>query len=255
MASDQTAVGSATEPRMSRRRGFNPFRPLGPWPPGYLLLWIVALVSLVINVVLLRQLLFARRVALESVRDSIAVVDSLQNQVINYNVVIDQNLPINADIPINETFDIHIQDEFPINTTVTVSVPAGPLGSIPVRVPISTTVPIDRTIPITIDQTFKLSTTVPVHFEVPLAFSAQQLGLFATLEETKAQLVLLEQSLSAPLFPFLGIGTQPTAFPPMQDVTVTPGGGTDQPTPMASPRTPGATATDRPGSANPSPSP
>jgi hypothetical protein len=239
MDSDPTPVGTVTT-SVPRRRGFNPFRPLGPsWPPGYLLLWIVALISLAINVVMLRQLLLARRIALESVQDSIAVIDSLQGQVINYNVVIDENLPINADIPINETVEIHIQDEFPINTTVTVSVPAGPLGSIPVRVPISTTVPIDRTIPIQINQTFSLSTMIPLHLDVPLAFSTQQLGLFATLEETKARLVLLEQSLSEPLIPFLGLGgAQPTAFPPMEDTNAAPTSSVDQPTPTVRPRTP-----------------
>ena len=232
MDSEKTAAGSVTVPA-PRRRGF---RLPGNWPPGYLLLWVVALISLVINVVMLRQLLLARRIALESVRESIQVVDNLQNQVVNYNVVIDQNLPINADIPINETVDIHIQDSFPINTSVTVSVPAGPFGSIPVRVPVSTTIDIDRTIPITIDQTFSLSTMVPIHFEVPLAFSTQQLGLFATLEETKARLVLLEQSLSEPLIPFLGLGgAQPTAFPSMENTGEAPTSEVEQPTPRVTP--------------------
>src|SRR5687768_18400465 len=107
MDSEQTASGSVTVPA-PQRRGFSPFRPLGNWPPGYLLLWIVALISLVINVVMLRQLLLARRIALESVRDSIAVVDNLQNQVVNYTVVIDQNVSINDDVAIKECIGIII---------------------------------------------------------------------------------------------------------------------------------------------------
>jgi len=221
MASDET-TRSTSEPEPHRRRSglFN-------WPPGYLLLWILTVVSLIVNIVLIRSLLLARRIAVQSVHDSIEVLNGLQHQVINYNVVVDQNLPVKADIPIHTTVPVVIKDTLPINTTVTVTVPG--LG-IPVPIPISTTVPIDKQFNITIDKTFPLETEIPVHFEVPIVFAIEQSGLYATLEETKARLVILESSLNAPLLPFLpGLNT-PDLSPP--ELPPSPSGG-PLPTPTA----------------------
>lgn len=231
---DETQVGTTTEP-IPQRRGFNPFRPIGPWPPGYILLWILTLASVVINVILLRQILLARQIALASVRESIEVLENLQTRVINYEVQIDETLPVKTDVPIDMTVPIRLQDDFEINTSVTASIPAGPLGSIPVRVPISTTVPIDKTFNIEINQVLTIDTTIPVKFNVPLSFSVQQLGLFATIEETKARLQLLEQSLSSPLLPFLPerdeVPDTESDPPPL----ATEQDGVDQPTPTTEP--------------------
>ncbi len=196
-----------------------PPRATTPLPPGYLALWGIALISLLLNTILFRQLVLARQVALQALQDSIAMIGNLETQVIDYNVEIHQNMPINADIPINETVPIRINDDFPLETTVTVSVPAGPLGNIPVKVPISTTIPIDKTIEIGIDQTFTLSTTIPVDLEVPIQLSVQNTGLTGTLEETKIRLQLLEAELNRPLIPFLGGGSGATAEP---EVTAAP---------------------------------
>jgi hypothetical protein len=209
MTPDDTQPGGVTLSKAETpvtpppKRGFNPFRPIGNWPPGYILLWIVTLVSLAMNIMLLRGLLIARQVAIQSVHDSISVLEGFQHQVINYDIHIDQTLPVKTDIPIDMTVPIHIKDDFDINSSVTVSVPAGPLGTIPVHVPISTTIPIDKTLMVPIKQTLTIDTTIPVKFDVPITFSVQQTGLFAAIEETKARLLLLEQSLTQPLLPFL----------------------------------------------------
>jgi hypothetical protein len=189
-----------------------------PLPPGYLALWIIAVVSILLNSILIRQVVIARQVALQGLRDSIAIIGSLENQVIDYNVEIHENMPINVDIPINETVPIRINDDFPLETTVTVSVPAGPLGTIPVKVPISTTIPIDKTIEIGIDQTFTLTTTIPIDLSVPISLSIGNTGLAGTLEDTKARLLLLEAQLNRPLLPFLGDGSEPTALPEATEV-------------------------------------
>lgn len=208
-----------SQPVARRKRALDPFRPIGNWPPGYLLLWIVTLISVILNIVIIRQLLLARRVALQSVQDSIAVIDGLQHQVITYNVDIDQEIPLNLDVPIDMIVPIHIVDDFPIETNVIVSVPAGPLGTLPINVPISTTIPIDRTIDIPIQQTFTLDTSVPINFSVPIVVAIEETPLFATLEETKARLILLEQSLTEPLLPIPGFNRP---APPSEDINLDP---------------------------------
>lgn len=220
MVNDEPLVPEPVEsqPVARRKRLLDPFRPLGNWPPGYLLLWIIALISIILNIVIVRQLLLARRIALQSVTDSIAVIDGLQHQVITYNVEINQAIPLNVEVPIDMVVPIHIVDDFPIETSVTVSVPT-PLGSLPVNVPISTTIPIDRTIDIPIQQTFTLDTTVPINFAVPIVVAIEETPLFATLEETKARLILLEQSLTEPLLPIPGFNRP---APPSEEINLDP---------------------------------
>ncbi len=194
MPSEETRENQPTGPKASAAD-----RAARRLPPGYLALWLITLTSVLLNVIILRQLLLARQVALQSVRDSIAVLEGLQGQIIEYTFSVDQAVPIAADIPIQETVPITIDDEFPINTSVTVSVPLGPLGSAPVTVPISTVVPIQKTFNITIDQTFSLETIVPVQFDVPIVVNVAETPLYAALEDTRARLLLLEQDLSRPL--------------------------------------------------------
>jgi hypothetical protein len=184
------------------------------WPPGYALLWLVALASLLLNAVILRQLVLARQIARQSVQDSIAILEDLQNQVIDYDFVVSQELPVQADIPVQQTVPIQIDEDFPLDTTVTVSVPT-PLGTLPVQVPISTVVPIHRTVRVTIDDTFTIDTSVPLNLTVPVTVSVASTPLYATLEETKARLLALEASLNRPLLPFLGgsRAAQPTSEP------------------------------------------
>lgn len=217
MASDATQDSGGTVRR--RRAAMDPFRPLGPWPPGYILLWVFTLISVVMNALILRQLLLARQIAQRSVEDSIAVIEGLQQQVITYNFVIDQDLPIDADIPVTTTIPIQLDEDFPLETTVTVSVPAGPLGTIPVRVPISTTVPIHRTVMVNIDEVFALDTSIPVYFEVPISVAVSDTPLYVTLEETKTRLLLLSETLNRPLLPFLSGGTEATQEAPVVSPT------------------------------------
>lgn len=227
---DETQPTEITQSPPPRKSGFNPFRPIGPWPPGYILLWLITLASVTINVILLRQTLLARSIALNSVRESITALERLQTTVINYEIQIDQTLPVKTDVPIDMTVPIRIQDDFEINTSVTASIPAGPLGTLPVRIPISTTVPIDKTFNIEIDQVLTIDTVIPVKFNVPLSFSIQEFGLVPVIEETIARLRLLEQSLNSPLIPFLG-DTDATDTPALAPTSA----GGDSPTPTAAP--------------------
>lgn len=202
-----------------RRSAERPARRGFPWPPGYIVLWALTLISLVMNFLMLRQLLLARQIARQSVHDSIAVIESLQTQVITYNVVVDQNLPLASNIPIQTTLDIQLDEDFPIDTTVTVSVPT-PLGDFPVSIPIHTVVPVHRTVNVNVDDEFALDTVIPVYFEVPISIAVADTPLFATLEETKTRLVLLEESLNAPLLP--GFGSDEPVTPAAPTLTPTP---------------------------------
>ncbi len=178
-----------------------------------MLLWLVTLASLLLNAVILRQLILARQIARQSVRDSVAILEDLQNQVLDHTFAIHQPLPIVADIPVQETIPIQIDEDFPLDTIVTVSVPT-PLGTLPVQVPISTVVPIHRRVMVTVDDTFTIDTTVSLDLEVPVVVAVADTPLYATLAETRTRLLALEASLDRPLLPFLGGGrAEPTVTP------------------------------------------
>lgn len=167
----------------------------------YILLWLIALVSLGINVFLVIQLYNFSQQAQQSVDQVQAIseilnaVESVELQSVEVPIVIDETLPISLTVPFEETFVVPINTTIPISTTVdineNISVPINDtvslnrdatifitvLGqSIPVDVPIradvplnmQTNIPIDMQVPIALDIPIDLLIEVPVSTEVPI---------------------------------------------------------------------------------------
>lgn len=174
------------------------------WPFAYPLLWVLVVTSLLLNVVMLRQVMLARSAAQNAVSDAIVVIDGLKDEQFTYNVVIDDTLPLQADLPINETIPVVIDQQIPIRTNVAVPVDAGILGTINLNVPINTTVPINFEQDITIDRTFSVNTTVPVHLDVPIELSVSETPLSGMLDDLELRLENLEAELDQPLVPLPG---------------------------------------------------
>lgn len=190
--------GKENGTRRRRKRGW----PL-PWPAGYLLLWLVALSSLLLNVTILRQIITARLAAQQAVADAIAVLEGFQAQTFTYTVVVDETLPIDTAIQIDETFPVAINETLPVNTTVRANVDAGILGTIPLDIPISTSVPVDLDFEVPIEKSLPVKTAVPVYFEVPIEVSVAETPLQGTLDDVIARLETLTEKLDEPLLPFL----------------------------------------------------
>lgn len=174
------------------------------WPFAYPLLWVLVIVSLLMNAVMLRQVMLARSTAQSAVSDALVVIEGLKGQAFTYNVVIDDTLALQADMPINETIPIEINQELPIKTNIAVPVDAGIFGTIDLNVPIDTTVPVSFEQDITIDRTFNVNTTVPIHLEVPITISIADTPLLGALDDLALRLETLESDLSQPLIPLPG---------------------------------------------------
>lgn len=200
----QQADGTNTIPAHRRENGRS-------WPFGYLLLWVITVISLLMNAITLRQVVAARQVARQAIADAITVLDGFQEQSFSYTVVVDETLLIDTDLPIDERIPVSIDETMPINTTVTVNANAGPLGTIPISLPISTTVPVDLDFDVPIDQSFRITAAVPVYFEVPVALTVSQTPLHGTLDDVTARLELLMQRLDQPLvpLPFAQVESEP----------------------------------------------
>jgi hypothetical protein len=170
-------------------------------PPGYLVLWLVALASLAANLLILSQLAMARRAASAAVSGAAAVVSDLQDTTLTYTIPIDETIVFAADLPVQASIPVHIQQTLPIDTVVTVPVDAGPLGTLPLRVPIQANVPVDIADTIEVNQAFHVETAVPVSMEVPVRIPVAETPLLATLQDVEAQLRALAAELSGPIVP------------------------------------------------------
>lgn len=193
-----------SDPDPTARHDVEDDEPKRQWPFGYLLLWVLTVVSLLINVVLLRQVILARQAAQIAVGQVLGVLEDLQGASLSYDVVVDQTLQIETALPIDETIPVVIDQDLPIDTTVRANVNAGILGQIPLTVPIVATVPVYIEQDIRIDQPFDITMAVPVNFTVPIEVSVANTPLAGTLDDVIVRLEELQNGLGKPLIPVPG---------------------------------------------------
>ena len=214
MPEEQPASPDApTQPALSTQVELPPHPPTPPvrsMPTGYLILWGLTIISLLLNLFTVRQMILARQVARQAIHSAIAIMGDLQQMSFTHQVIVDQAMPIVTDLPVNETVPVIINEQLPISTVVQVPVNAGPFGTLNLDIPIRTTVPINLTARVNINQSFHVDTVVPVHFEVPIAIAVRDTPLHATLDSVKAHLEALAATLDAPLLPLGNAGQQTT---------------------------------------------
>jgi hypothetical protein len=189
---------------MSDEKKQTPERAARPWPFGYLLLWLIAILSLLMNAITLHQIVAARQAARQAIGDAVAVLEGFQRQSLSYTVVVDEILIIDTDVPLDETIPVSIDEIMPVDTIVTVTVDGGILGPIPLKIPIQTDVPVDLDFDVPVNQSFRIAAAVPVYFEVPVRLSVGETSLYGTLEEAKLRLLGLSERLDTPLLPLPG---------------------------------------------------
>jgi len=192
-------------------------------PPGYIILWLVTLLSLSLNVFSIRQMVITRQAAAQVVTDAIFVLEGLQDEVFSYTLAVDDTIDFAADLPVDETIPLIIDEQLPINTTVTVPIRT-PLGNTSARVPISTIVPVNIETEVTINQTFEVQAAVPVNLDVPIMIAISDTPFAGTLTDVIVRLQTLSADLNSPL---IGGGnnnaqTQVQPQPQVIQVTATP---------------------------------
>ena len=219
MSLDQTdvtptaaAAGTPEREESTRTRDNSP----GSSPAGYKALWILTIVlsvititSLVLNLLIIRQVVEARRLARLAIEDSISLLKDLETQVYTYNVVIDDTFVVDDSVPFQETIPVVIDEMMPFSTAVTASVNVGPFGRYPVTIPIGGNVPINLSFDVPVDETVPVYIEVPVHTEIPIEVSIAKTPLFGTLQDAESHLGDLLSELDRPLLWFL-VPSEPT---------------------------------------------
>jgi hypothetical protein len=179
--------------------------------------WIVACLSLVINVGLIIALLVARSelFALRgevatTLTDLLAVLENVKASSFDYTVAIDQELPVKGDIPVSFVVHVPIKTTIPINTSVSVPANIPFVGTVYVNVPISANVPVDLTVDVPIEQTIPIDITVPVQLDVPISIKIADMPLAQNLTDLQAVLNDLFASLTGSPLPTPTTGITPT---------------------------------------------
>ncbi len=203
----------------------------------YILLWLVAIVSLVLNILLLAGLYNFRLQAQQEVASVTEILDTVEIENFELPVVINETLPIDITVPFNDTFEIAIHETVPISMTIpikeNISFPINDVVSInrdvtisivilgqsipvdiPIRadlpislnidipidmeVPVDTTIPIDLDIKVPVDTEVVINEEVPVKLDFPVTVPLDELGFNVLLIQVKDGLRLLAELLGAP---------------------------------------------------------
>ncbi len=171
-------------------------------PLDYYLLWLIALVSLAVNVGLVYTLVGVRARAAEGAQTAAQAVKSLRAASFDYTARIDESLPVSLTIPFNTTVAVPISVTLPIATdfSFTISV----LGQdFPINLPVHANVPVNVTPEVPVRLSVPISTTVPVAFDIPVHISLEQTDVGKSLAPTQAYLEKLATDLQKN--PFLDI--------------------------------------------------
>jgi hypothetical protein len=160
----------------------------------YILLWVIALASLIFNIVLISQLLVIREQTQAGIEEAANALDSAEFPNLSFPVTIDESLPISLTVPFNDVFTVPIsetiaislsipfQDEVivPINevvridNSITVDVVIPLINqTVPLPIPINTNIPIVMNVVVPISQTIPIQTNIPINLEVEVPVSAE----------------------------------------------------------------------------------
>jgi hypothetical protein len=198
----------------------------------------VAIISLLLNILLLAGLYNFRRQAQQEVANVTQILDTIEIENFDLPVVVDETLPIAITVPFSDTFEVPIQATIPISLTVPIqedlSFPINEVVSvnrdvtvsiivlgqpipvdIPIRtdipislnvdipvdlqVPIDTEIPIDLLIEVPIDTEVPIAEEVPVKLAFPVTVPMDELGFNLLLVQVKDGLRLLAELLGAPI--------------------------------------------------------
>jgi len=169
---------------------------------GYLIalviLLVLTLLSLGLNGVVIYGALQAQQTALETVRDTRAVVKGIGNDSFSYTFRLRDEIPFQTAFPVNEEFTVPVHTTIPVNTTVVVPINLG-FASYKLKVPINTVFPVDMEFTVPISMEMDVDVTVPVDMEVPVDIPLADMPLIDHLNQLDASLGELEGKLTDPL--------------------------------------------------------
>jgi hypothetical protein len=163
-------------------------------PFDYYLLWLVALVSLLLNAGLIYELMLARQKVGAGAQTAAEAVAALRTSSVDYTVHIDRTLPVSLTVPFNTTVNVPISTTLPIDTEFSFSLHTL-VGDFPVNIPVHAVVPVNLVSQVPVHLAVPISTTVPVVFDVPIKIDVAQTEFAQALGPTQIYLEKLAAEL------------------------------------------------------------
>jgi hypothetical protein len=136
-------------------------------PVDYYVLWLVALVSLGLNLYVINALMQAKLQVAQAAGTAAAAVEQLRSTAIDYAVPMHDSLPVSFTVAYRQTFTVPISVTLPIDTLVTVRLDT-PIGSFPINVPVKTNVPINLNPQVPLSLSVPVSVSIPISLTVPI---------------------------------------------------------------------------------------
>jgi len=138
---------------------------------AYVILLLLILLSLGLNVAVIRGLLAVRDSTVEALDQALLALDGLEDEILETTVQVQQTIPIEASVPFQRQWTVPVQVEVPISYDIhfqdTLQVPIEtPLFKFDIEVPLDTTIPLNLVVPIDTEVPFAISETIPIHTEV-----------------------------------------------------------------------------------------
>ncbi len=148
---------------------------------------LIAVVSLVLNIVLIVRLEQGRRAAVQALDLTTQRMEGLTDATISQTVRINRSFTISGTMPINQNFMFPVSMTVPFSSTIDVKANT-PLGPMSMPINVNTSVPVKMQVPVSFNQSIPYSMTVPIDMAVPFEIRLRDLGIDSMIQDTKAEL-------------------------------------------------------------------
>lgn len=178
-------------------------RPASPPRPSNRLLWltttaalVLALISLLINVVLALKLSQVARVGGEIATEMEAAFDETLAEGITLEVDISQTIPISVNVPIDEEFNVRVQQNVSIDKVIQAAVTIPVINrAVNIDIPVRATIPLDEVVTARVQETVGFNEEIPVEMTVPIHLDPEALGLEPMMDKIQDWLARLRDVL------------------------------------------------------------
>jgi hypothetical protein len=159
-----------------------------------LLAFVVAVISLALNLLLIQRLDQGRGVVIDTLDHASQRLDSLADVSFQQTFRINQAFSVSGQMPINQSMTVPISMTVPVNTSMNVNVTT-PLGPMSMPVTVNTSFPVRMQVPVTISQTIPYSITVPIDMQVPVNVRLRDLGIEPAIKDAQDEIQHLRGAL------------------------------------------------------------
>ncbi len=147
------------------------------------LLWIIALTSLVLNLILCGVIAGAVGAVRRFAGQSADQLEALGNSTIATTVRLNEAVRIDTRVPFTFSNQIPVRQNVSIKTVVPFSQDVPLLGPVKFDIPIEFTVPVSMTVPIEINQDIRINSDVPVQIEAPVTIQIRDTPLKQQIDQ------------------------------------------------------------------------